>query len=129
MCAGDAWDAFLLDTSCQPPYCDAAAGRCGTPLASLFFLPFMLLCCFLLLSVLVAVVVEAFKMTRDPPKVSQGPGRQGMAGQRRAGAQLLQPSYQLTAARFMLATGLPPWHTTLCCFVLCCSVFCFLYCR
>lgn len=69
-CAGDAWDAFLYDTSCQPPYCDAAAGKCGTPLASLFFLPFMLVCSFLLLSILVAVVVEAFKMTRDPPQVT-----------------------------------------------------------
>ena len=69
-CAGDAWDTFLLDTSCQPPNCDAAAGQCGTPLASTFFLPFMLLCSFLLLSILVAVVIEAFKMTRDPPQVS-----------------------------------------------------------
>ena len=95
LCAGDAWDAFLLDTSCQPPNCDAAAGQCGTPLASTFFLPFMLLCSFLLLSILVAVVIEAFKMTRDPPQVSWGSSQPGHAC--RASAQL--PALAMAACK------------------------------
>lgn len=68
--AGDAWDAFLADTAAQPPGCGIPpAGKCGAPLASLYFLPFMLLVSFLLLGILLAVVYEAYDSARPPPMV------------------------------------------------------------
>lgn len=85
---GDAWDAFLADTSvslplCTNPHCETlngttidayntsdactAAGydwssyRCGTEWASVFFVPFIIIVFFIILNVLVAIVLEGYE--------------------------------------------------------------------
>jgi hypothetical protein len=68
--AGDNWEKYLADTQVQPPSCDAATGSCGTQLASIFWVPFMVVCSFLLLSIVLAVVVDAYTMDHAPPEVS-----------------------------------------------------------
>jgi hypothetical protein len=96
---GDNWEKFQADTMVQPPDCDAAAGACGSTLASLFWLPFMVLCSFLLLSIVVAVVVEAYTMNRQPPEVRQRAPRT---------AQPLLAATPLPSPACLLSWGGPP---------------------
>lgn len=63
---GDAWDAFLLDCLAEPPACEGSA--CGSPLAGLFFLPFMLVVSCLLFGLLIALVYESWQATHPPPR-------------------------------------------------------------
>lgn len=69
--AGDNWEQYQLDTMVQPPDCDPAADDCGSPLASLYWVPFMIVCSFLLLSIVLAVVVDAYTLNQEPPQVSR----------------------------------------------------------
>ncbi|KAI8464917.1 MAG: Ion transport protein-domain-containing protein [Monoraphidium minutum] len=65
LATNDDWTNLFAGCRVQPPYCDPAAGECGTWVAIPFFLSFVLLVSIVMLNLFTAVIIENFEKQQE----------------------------------------------------------------
>eukprot|EP01063_Lacrimia_lanifica_P031393 TRINITY_DN5161_c0_g1_i1.p1 TRINITY_DN5161_c0_g1~~TRINITY_DN5161_c0_g1_i1.p1 ORF type:complete len:2672 (+),score=931.23 TRINITY_DN5161_c0_g1_i1:185-8200(+) len=63
MVTGENWNGVMHETMAQPPNCEPELENCGTALAPLYYLTFLILATFILTNLFVAIVLDTFRTT------------------------------------------------------------------